>query len=589
MKNIKELFVKKIAVMIPLTVLLAAGIIFGIVTLIMYLQPISRAYALEIPTDSFTLHIGDEADIRWEFPEVTERGYLKHLQGKKQKKIRFESSDESVVTVDGSGHITAVGKGSAEITAAVSDLSGTVRVDSFVRGETLSFEQKIFDMNVGEFLDIPAAVSPSDAVLFDEITYSVSDTDMTKLSAPGQLHALAPGVCHVFADADGLRAEATIRIFQPMRGIRFADVPRGETLHMERGGSLAFPVSFYPENTTDARDLVYTLSDPEMGTVDEEGTLTAAGRGMVTLTVSCGDFSDSVDIEMHVTLSDIQLNHKEWTFNYQEQDQLSYQTVPADTTDNLTCEIWSEDPNVVSVDANGIVTAAYPGTADVVMKVNGIEKHCTYTVLAPVTAVNISAANIVLNPGNTASLSASVVPDFTTEDPFIKWSSENPGIAAVDENGVVTAVSPGRTRIVAAHGDIVNACVVDVRSPRDILAEKIISFGKQFLGTRYVFGGNSLTGGIDCSSYVMQCYASQGIYLPRTSRAQAGRGAVLPMDAAQWLPGDLIYYAPEGYISHVAIYIGDGKILHASQSMGGVAITSYAYNGYVPAAARRVF
>ena len=275
--------------------------------------------------------------------------------------------------------------------------------------------------------------------------------------------------------------------------------------------------------------------------------------------------------------------------NYQEQDQLYYEPVPGDTTDGLTCTITSEDPNVVSVDQNGLVTAVYPGTASVVFDVNGFKKSCVYTVLAPVTAINISAGHIVLNPGNTAGLSAAVVPDFTTDDPGVVWTSENPGIAAVDGNGVVTAVSPGRTRIVVSHGSITNACTVDVRSPRDIIAEKIINYGKQFLGTRYVFGGNSLTGGIDCSSFVMQCFATQGIYLPRISRSQAGVGTVLPMDAAQWLPGDLIFYAPEGYISHVAIYIGEGQIMHASQSIGKIAISSYAYNGYVPCAARRYF
>jgi cell wall-associated NlpC family hydrolase len=122
-----------------------------------------------------------------------------------------------------------------------------------------------------------------------------------------------------------------------------------------------------------------------------------------------------------------------------------------------------------------------------------------------------------------------------------------------------------------------------------VIAERIISFGRQYLGTRYVYGGNSLTGGIDCSSFTMQCFATQGIRLPRVSYQQAQCGYALPMDMSQWLPGDLVFYAPHGYVSHVAIYIGNGQILQSAESMGGVCITSVYYNGFKPCSARRVF
>ena len=143
--------------------------------------------------------------------------------------------------------------------------------------------------------------------------------------------------------------------------------------------------------------------------------------------------------------------------------------------------------------------------------------------------------------------------------------------------------------VVCNYGSVFSNRLVQVRTPRAIIAERIIGFGKQFLGTPYVYGGNSLRGGIDCSSFVMQCFATQGIYLPRNSGAQSGCGYGVPMDAAQWLPGDLVFYAPEGHISHVAIYIGNGEILQSSQSMGGVCITSYNYNGYTPILVKRVF
>ncbi len=107
--------------------------------------------------------------------------------------------------------------------------------------------------------------------------------------------------------------------------------------------------------------------------------------------------------------------------------------------------------------------------------------------------------------------------------------------------------------------------------------QQILLFGEQYLGTPYVYGGTSLTDGIDCSSFVQQCYASAGISLPRTSREQANVGTQITLDEAK--PGDLLFYADAtGTIDHVVMYLGDGKILHAALSFGQVTISKYNYS-----------
>lgn len=107
--------------------------------------------------------------------------------------------------------------------------------------------------------------------------------------------------------------------------------------------------------------------------------------------------------------------------------------------------------------------------------------------------------------------------------------------------------------------------------------QQILMFGEQYLGTPYVYGGTSLTDGIDCSSFVQQCYASAGFSLPRTSREQATRGTEISLADAK--PGDLLFYADaSGTIDHVVMYLGDGKILHAALSLGQVTISKYNYS-----------
>ncbi|MCR4674430.1 MAG: SH3 domain-containing protein [Lachnospiraceae bacterium] len=102
----------------------------------------------------------------------------------------------------------------------------------------------------------------------------------------------------------------------------------------------------------------------------------------------------------------------------------------------------------------------------------------------------------------------------------------------------------------------------------------LVNFALQFVGNPYVWGGTSLTNGCDCSGFVLSVYANYGIYLPHSSRSQAGYGTKISASEAQ--PGDLFFYG-SGSISHVAIYIGNGQIVHASNKRTGIKISSAYY------------
>lgn len=103
----------------------------------------------------------------------------------------------------------------------------------------------------------------------------------------------------------------------------------------------------------------------------------------------------------------------------------------------------------------------------------------------------------------------------------------------------------------------------------------IVAYAKQFLGNPYVFGGTSLTNGTDCSGFVQGVYAHFGITTGRSSRDQAANGKNISVTAAQ--PGDLLFYSSGDYINHVAIYIGNGQIIHAASARTGIKISNYDY------------
>ena len=105
-------------------------------------------------------------------------------------------------------------------------------------------------------------------------------------------------------------------------------------------------------------------------------------------------------------------------------------------------------------------------------------------------------------------------------------------------------------------------------------AAGIVSYAMQFLGNPYVWGGTSLTNGTDCSGFTMGIYSHFGYYLPRTSAAQAA--ATRTVSSSEVQVGDLFFYG-SGSVSHVALYIGGGQIIHASNARDGIKISSAYY------------
>jgi uncharacterized protein YgiM (DUF1202 family) len=103
----------------------------------------------------------------------------------------------------------------------------------------------------------------------------------------------------------------------------------------------------------------------------------------------------------------------------------------------------------------------------------------------------------------------------------------------------------------------------------------LVNEAKEHLGESYVWGGTRLGSGVDCSGFTQAIYRVMGYTISRTSRSQAVGGTKI--SASQLKPGDLVFYGSSSYISHVAIYIGNGKIIHASNRRDGIKISNMYY------------
>ena len=101
----------------------------------------------------------------------------------------------------------------------------------------------------------------------------------------------------------------------------------------------------------------------------------------------------------------------------------------------------------------------------------------------------------------------------------------------------------------------------------------LVNYALQFVGNPYSYGGADLYNGTDCSGFTMRIFEAYGYSLPHSAESQSYMGSYVSLDNLQ--PGDLIFYGYDGYICHVAIYIGNGQIVHAATSYEGIVISDY--------------
>ena len=154
------------------------------------------------------------------------------------------------------------------------------------------------------------------------------------------------------------------------------------------------------------------------------------------------------------------------------------------------------------------------------------------------------------------------------------------GAAVLGESGGVDIVKKNLDMLTSVlEEQAVNYDDLTERIPeykKEMRRKSIVDYALNFVGNRYVFGGNDPHTGVDCSGFSRYVLShAGGVYLDRTAASQSHNGKTISIGEAQ--PGDLIFYGSSKYINHVAIYMGDGKVVHASNPGTGITISHYDY------------
>ncbi len=230
-----------------------------------------------------------------------------------------------------------------------------------------------------------------------------------------------------------------------------------EALDMYEGDTFKLTATVLPVNTTDSKDISWSSNNEAVATVSEDGTVTAksVGTAVITATSTNGKTAScTVTVEKKlIPITEVLIDKSSATLTEGDSTTLTATVLPENTTDRKDISWSSSNNDIATVDTTGHVEAKKAGTVIITAtSTNGKTAECTVTVekkLIPITEVSLSESAVGIIEGNTHKLTATVLPENTTDSKSVSWSSNNEAVATVSEDGTITAKSAGTAVITA--------------------------------------------------------------------------------------------------------------------------------------------
>ncbi|MCM1272815.1 MAG: cellulase family glycosylhydrolase [Clostridium sp.] len=254
----------------------------------------------------------------------------------------------------------------------------------------------------------------------------------------------------------------TLKITQKVTAVPVTSVKLNKTTAaMKGGGTLTLKATVLPSNATN-KNVTWSTSNSAVATVSSAGKVTAKNTGTANITVKTknGGYTASCVVTVTNPLSDFSFAKDAAKITMGDTKALTITTKPANP-DPYKIQWESDNPEVLSIDANGTMTANAYGTANIKVVANGIEKTVAITVVHPLEGIQLNKDSISIEEEAKDTITVTPLPeDAILGD--VKFSSSDSGIAKVDSKGNVTAVQYGTTTITVKCGNFEQTCNVNV-------------------------------------------------------------------------------------------------------------------------------
>lgn len=368
--------------------------------------------------------------------------------------VTWASLDPSVVKVDQNGLVTFVAPGETYVSATSNADTTKIAYCKFLITQQVENVKMDFDrvtLNVGDEYRLTAVISPNNATN-KNVTWSSSNPKVVTVDANGMLKAVGSGSATIIVQTeDGGHIDMTnVTVLQPVSQITLSQTE----MSVKKGTVFWLNATVSPD-TADNKKVIWSSSDNSLATVDENGKVTTLAVGTVTISCVSADNGTAAYCVVEITEPVTGL-----TLNAYFQEMVAgtkfviLPTVLPIEAPNKDVTFISSDPTVATVDGNGVVTALVGGTCDIIVTTveSSLKATCTINVKEYVESIHITGNPDRLNTGDSVTLGVEVSTN-TASNKAVYWTSSNPSIATVDQNGKVMGHTPGNVVITATAAD----------------------------------------------------------------------------------------------------------------------------------------
>lgn len=382
------------------------------------------------------------------------------------KSITWSSTRTSVASVTDGGQVTALAEGSAKIIATSVNgktASCTIWVSKrIVDVQSISLNKTEVSLLVGKTETLIANVTPKGAT-YEFIIWTSTNAEVVTVSK-GVVTANGSGKAVITAKVGDKAAFCNVTVMVPVTSVSLDK----ESITIAPGESYQLAAKVAPAAATE-KSVLWSSSNPGVATVSSAGLVVGKAAGTATITVKTNDggFTTSCVVTVSVPVASISLDKTSLTLSRGDSYALKATVSPANATDQAI--VWSSsNSSVAAVSSDGVVTANSSGTATITATTASGAKSatCLVTVAVPVSSVSLDMTNLTLPVGGTRMLKATISPADATNQ-ACTWSSDNNAVAAVTQEGVVSAKASGTAiiTVTTADGNKTATCRVTVIIP----------------------------------------------------------------------------------------------------------------------------
>lgn len=391
------------------------------------------------------------------------------------------SSNLEVATIDKNGKIVSLKEGKTTITATIQNVSinyeiSVMKETKVINIEKISMSDKNLKLFVGETFNLFVSYYPTNANTDRTLTWESTNEKIVKVNKNGSITALSSGKASIVARTkEGFAAVCEVIVEEKDKEITNI-ILDNTTNTLSVGSTWKINAIVFPSNTTEK--VLYKSSNNKIATIDNNGNIKALNPGEVIITVYSKNISKTFKINIKdnnsienekpktILIDGVTLNSSEITLKVGEKFQFKYSLSPDNTTEEANATWTWTDYRIATLDSKGLLTARQAGEGEVIVIVgkNNVVARCKVKVVpvGEVEALSFRFSTNTIRLNEARKLDIVITPSTAAVNNSLKFTSSNPSVLTVDQNGII-------------RSQMVGTALITVTSPNGVSTSRLFT------------------------------------------------------------------------------------------------------------------